>query len=98
MSRCDRDLVLRLAELARLRISEGELGTLCEDLSRIIEYLKEVRELVSDSSVEPLYHVWEEGSRTRGGGASTRVDIRELSVEVEDGYVKVPWRGGSWRR
>lgn len=98
MPRCDRDLILRLAELAKLRIDEEELDTLCEDLSRIIEYLKEVRELVSDSNIEPLYHVWEEGSRTRGGEASTRVDIRELSVEMEDGYVKVPWRGGSWRR
>ncbi len=84
----------RLLELARLRFSSEELKIVCRDVERIAKYLSGVSEIIGDTTVEPLFHVWEEESRLLENSQDRSIDIEDLPVEVENGYVKVPWRGG----
>ena len=49
------DEVRRLARLARLELTEAELGTMTGQLSRIIEYVAQLQQ-VDTEGVEPLAH------------------------------------------
>lgn len=90
---CDRETLDRLLALARLKVSSGEYERICRDIDTIAGYLRQVGGLDLEG-VKPLYHVWEEGLRLRSHGEDRRIDVRELTgVDVEDGYVRVPWRG-----
>lgn len=90
---CDKETLDRLLALAKLKISNEEYDRICRDLNTVAGYLRQVGDLELEGA-KPLYHVWEEGLRLRGYDEDRRVDVTELAgVEVEDGYVRVPWRG-----
>ncbi|MEB3860721.1 MAG: hypothetical protein GSR84_00695 [Desulfurococcales archaeon] len=91
---CDKDLLDRLASLAKLKLEPGEAEEICRSIPRIAEYLRGVSRIPGVSSAEPLYHVWEEESRLLEDAPDRRVDVSSLPVDVEGGYVKAPWRGG----
>ena len=81
-----------LARLARLEARREY----CVDLERIrgfLEGLSRVRGLLE--GVEPLYHVWEAGSRLGPGGSYPSRGVSWLPAERrgEEGYVSLPWRG-----
>ena len=48
----DREQVLRIAELARLKLSEAEIGNFTGQLGSILEYVKQLDE-VDTAKVEP---------------------------------------------
>jgi aspartyl-tRNA(Asn)/glutamyl-tRNA(Gln) amidotransferase subunit C len=52
----DRDQVLHVARLARLRLSEDELETMAGELSAILEHVERISELDLEG-VEPTSHV-----------------------------------------
>jgi aspartyl-tRNA(Asn)/glutamyl-tRNA(Gln) amidotransferase subunit C len=52
----DRDQVLHVAKLARLRLSEGEVETMTGELSGILEHVDRIGKLDLDG-VEPTTHV-----------------------------------------
>lgn len=89
-----RDVLERLASLARIRLSEEEFNIICWDLERTAEFLRSVSEIARELNVEPLYYVWDQWGPLRDQGEPRTIDIEELPVRVKDGYVKVPWRGG----
>jgi aspartyl-tRNA(Asn)/glutamyl-tRNA(Gln) amidotransferase subunit C len=53
-----RDEVRKVATLARLKVSDGELDTLASDLSAIIGYVQVLNE-VSTTGVTPMVHAVE---------------------------------------
>ena len=52
----DRDQVLHVARLARLRLSEDEVGRMSTELSSILDHIEKINELGLDD-VEPTSHV-----------------------------------------
>lgn len=51
-----RDEVAKVSLLARLRFSDEELDTLTTQLGQVVEYVRQLEELDTDS-VEPMAHV-----------------------------------------
>jgi aspartyl-tRNA(Asn)/glutamyl-tRNA(Gln) amidotransferase subunit C len=54
----DREQVLHVARLARLRLSDEEVGRMGEELSTILDHIEKLNELDLDG-VEPTSHVVE---------------------------------------
>ena len=54
----DRDQVLHVARLARLRLNEDEVGRMSSELSSILDHIEKINELDLDD-VEPTSHVVE---------------------------------------
>ena len=54
----DRDQVVHVARLARLRLSDAELETMSSELSGILDHIEKINELDLDD-VEPTSHVVE---------------------------------------
>jgi aspartyl-tRNA(Asn)/glutamyl-tRNA(Gln) amidotransferase subunit C len=52
----DKDMVARIARLARLKVPEEELSTLAGELSRILAWIEQLNE-VDTGNVEPLSSV-----------------------------------------
>jgi aspartyl-tRNA(Asn)/glutamyl-tRNA(Gln) amidotransferase subunit C len=52
----DRDEVLHVARLARLRLSEEEVDQMASELSKVLDYIEKLRELDLDG-VPPTSHV-----------------------------------------
>jgi aspartyl-tRNA(Asn)/glutamyl-tRNA(Gln) amidotransferase subunit C len=52
----DRDQVIHVARLARLRLSDEELGRMASELSGILDHIEKINELELDD-VEPTSHV-----------------------------------------
>ena len=48
----DRKIVEYVAELSRLRISEEEIDTMCNELSSILNYMDEINSTIDTESVE----------------------------------------------
>ena len=54
----DRDQVLHVARLARLRLGENEVETMTGELSKVLDHIEKISELDLDD-VEPTSHVVE---------------------------------------
>ncbi|MCE4600015.1 MAG: aspartyl/glutamyl-tRNA amidotransferase subunit C [Desulfurococcales archaeon] len=80
----------QLSKLARIKLSEEDCSSI-DSIRSFFARLSKARELAG--SVEPLYHVWEVESRLREGEGYGQVNVEELGVTLEEGYVKLPWRG-----
>lgn len=91
---CRKELLERLAELAKIALSEEEKESICKDLERIAGYLRAVGEAAKELEAEPLYYVWDLPGPLREPSESPKVSIEELPTKVKEGYVAVPWRGG----
>ena len=52
----DRDQVLHVARLARLRLDEGEIDRMARELSSVLDHIEKISELELDD-VEPTSHV-----------------------------------------
>ena len=52
-----RDQVLHVARLARLELTEDELGRMREELSKVLDHIERIGELGDLEHVEPTSHV-----------------------------------------
>ena len=90
--RIDRDLIIRVSELARLELSEEEMREFSKQLSEIVQYVEKINELNTDS-VEPTDHIVELKNVFRSDkvGASLPVEfIKAIAPCFEEGHVVVP--------
>jgi len=78
------DEVRRIAALAHLEFSEAEIRRFSDDLSRILDYIDQLKE-VDTEGVEPLIHVFDR----RGSG---RPDQVGPSLPVSDALRDAPQR------
>jgi aspartyl-tRNA(Asn)/glutamyl-tRNA(Gln) amidotransferase subunit C len=93
----DRDQVLHVARLARLRLSDEEIDRMAGELSKILEYVEQMNELDLEG-VEPTSHVVElqnvlREDVPRDGLARDRA--LEQAPDVAAGGFRVPSPGGS---
>jgi aspartyl-tRNA(Asn)/glutamyl-tRNA(Gln) amidotransferase subunit C len=91
----DRDQVLHVARLARLRLSEDEVGRMSSELSSILGHIEKIEELDLDD-VEPTSHVVEVENVLREDEPRPswpRERILEAAPDVADGGFRVPSPG-----
>jgi aspartyl-tRNA(Asn)/glutamyl-tRNA(Gln) amidotransferase subunit C len=93
----DRDQVLHVARLARLRLTGEELERMPEELSKILDHVERMNELELEG-VEPTSHVVELQNVLREDvprPSLTRERALEGAPDVADGGFRVPSPGAS---
>ncbi len=92
MAKLSRDDVLYLAQLARLDLSDGEVGSLLEELPQILEYVEKLQEVDTNglkptNQVTGLENVMRTDSTINYGYEAK--DLLENVPEVRDDQIKV---------
>jgi aspartyl-tRNA(Asn)/glutamyl-tRNA(Gln) amidotransferase subunit C len=91
----DRDQVLHVAKLARLRLAEDEIERMSTELSTILDHIEKIEELDLDD-VEPTSHVVELENVLRADEPRPswpRERILEPAPDVADDGFRVPSPG-----
>jgi aspartyl-tRNA(Asn)/glutamyl-tRNA(Gln) amidotransferase subunit C len=91
----DRDQVLHVARLARLRLSEEEITRMSRELSRVLDQIEKISEL-DLVSVAPTSHVIELENVLRADEPREswpRDQILEAAPDVAQGGFRVPTPG-----
>ena len=78
----DRDHILKLADLAKITLSEEEIDSYISDINNILNLISEVQD-VDTTGVEPLSNVIEQFSETRD-------DVPTISLERDDALDNAP--------
>jgi aspartyl-tRNA(Asn)/glutamyl-tRNA(Gln) amidotransferase subunit C len=92
----DREQVLHVARLARLELSEDELGRFSGELSKVLDYIEAIEELDLDD-VEPTSHVVDVVDRLRPDEprpSLPRDVVLEAAPDAAAGGFRVPSAGG----
>jgi aspartyl-tRNA(Asn)/glutamyl-tRNA(Gln) amidotransferase subunit C len=92
----DREQVLHVARLARLELSEDELGRFSGELSKVLDYIETIEELDLDD-VEPTSHVVDVVDRLRPDEPRPSLprDVAlEAAPDAAAGGFRVPSAGG----
>ena len=87
-----KDDVVKVAELARLEVTESETETFTDQLGNILEYIEKLNELDTDN-VEPTSHVLEISTPLREDKVVNWLTIEEVlqnAPESEDDFFVVP--------
>lgn len=88
----DREQVLHVARLARLELTEDEVGRMSEELSAVADYIEKIGELDLDG-VAPTTHVVEVSNALRPDVPQPSLP-REVAFEnapaIADGGFRVP--------
>jgi len=88
----DRDTVIRVARLARIKVPEGDLDTLAGELSNIIGWVEQLEEVDTDG-IDPMTSVadmklrWRADEVTDGG---IRDKVTSNAPDPRDGMFSVP--------
>jgi aspartyl-tRNA(Asn)/glutamyl-tRNA(Gln) amidotransferase subunit C len=88
----DRDQVLHVAKLARLRLTDEEVEQMAGELSKILEHVERISELDLDD-VEPTSHVIALENVLRPDEPRPswpREDVLEPAPDPDDGAFRVP--------
>jgi aspartyl-tRNA(Asn)/glutamyl-tRNA(Gln) amidotransferase subunit C len=92
----EREQVLHVAKLARLRLSDEEIERMASELSGILDHIEKIEELDLDG-VEPTSHVVALENVLRADDPRPswpRDDMLELAPDAGDGGFRVPSPGG----
>ena len=92
----DREQVLHVAKLARLRLSDEEIERMSSDLSGILDHIEKIEELDLDG-VEPTSHVVALENVLRADEPRPswpRERVLEVAPDAGDGGFRVPSPGG----
>jgi aspartyl-tRNA(Asn)/glutamyl-tRNA(Gln) amidotransferase subunit C len=93
----DRDQVLHVAKLARLKVSDDEVDRIAEELSKILEHVETMNELDLEG-VEPTSHVVDLTNVLREDvprPGLPREKALEQAPDAADGGFRVPSPGAS---
>ena len=91
----DRDQVLHVARLARLRLTDDEVTQMASELSTILDHIEKINELNLDD-VEPTSHVVEVENVLRADEPREswpRERILDPAPDPDDGGFRVPSPG-----
>lgn len=92
----DREQVLHVARLARLELSEEELGRFSGELSKVLDHIEAIEQL-DLSDVEPTSHVVDVVNRLRADEprpSLPRAVALAAAPDAGDGGFRVPSAGG----
>jgi aspartyl-tRNA(Asn)/glutamyl-tRNA(Gln) amidotransferase subunit C len=93
----DREQVLHVARLARLELSDEEVGKISGELSNILEHIEKISEL-DLTDVPPTSHVVDVTTPLRGDEPTpclTREQALDQAPATQDGGFLVPSPGAS---
>ncbi len=88
----DKNTILKLASLSKLKFSETELELITKDMSKMIDFINKVEE-VNTEGVSPLIHMNEEFNNLREDEVKTMLsqkDALENSPVKDSTYFKLP--------
>ena len=88
----DRQEVLHIARLARLRLSEAEVELFGAQLSEILDYVDQLNEL-DTANIEPTTHAVPLVMQLRPDEVEARLDRRAVlsnAPDRDDGHFRVP--------
>jgi aspartyl-tRNA(Asn)/glutamyl-tRNA(Gln) amidotransferase subunit C len=94
----DREQVLHVARLARLRLSEEEVERFQRELSTILDHIETINEIEGLDEVEPTSHVVEVENVLREDEPRPswpREKVLEEAPDVAEGGFRVPSPGAS---
>ena len=94
----DRDQVLHVARLARLRLTEEEVERFQRELSTILDHIETINEIDGLEEVEPTSHVVEVENVLRPDEPRPswpRDKVLEQAPDVAEGGFRVPSPGAS---
>ena len=78
----DKDHILKLADLAKITISEEEVDSYISDINKILELISQIKDVNTDG-VEPLFNVLDQLSKTRE-------DISTINLDRDDAMENAP--------
>jgi len=84
--------VRRIAALAHLEFSDAEIRRYSDDLSRILDYIDQLKE-VNTEGVEPLIHVFDRRGRGRPDQVGSSLPVLEAlrgAPQRQDDFYQVP--------
>ena len=85
-----REEVAKLAELARLGVSEAELAGVGQDLGKILDYVSDLAKATDNSvATPPLINVWREDEKPYPPGTFRETLLAAAPIKPEAGYFKV---------
>ena len=88
----DKSTVVRIAQLAKIKVPEEDLKTLAEELSRIIEWVDQLNEVNTDG-VEPMAHALDVTNALRPDEPSAGmaiVDVLANAPQKSPPFFQVP--------
>lgn len=88
----DRNLILRLENLARLQLSEDERQLMMDDLNKILKMVEKLDEL-DTSNVEPLIYLSNQIQHLRSDKVGNQLSAQDALKNApisEEPYFKVP--------
>ncbi|MBO8130295.1 MAG: Asp-tRNA(Asn)/Glu-tRNA(Gln) amidotransferase subunit GatC [Candidatus Marinimicrobia bacterium] len=88
----DKELVKKIADLARITLTEEEVELYATQLSKILDYMEQLNEL-DTTNVEPVSHVQNVVNVFREDKVKKSLDIKEVlqnAPEKEGSFFKVP--------
>lgn len=92
MAKLSRDDILKLAKLARLRLSDGEISKFQDEISAILGYVEMLND-VDVSGLKPTYQVTGLQNVTRTDEVkdygATQADLLKNTPATEREYIKV---------
>ena len=88
----DRDHILKLAELANLRLAEEEIDSYISDINQILDLVSEIQD-VDTTGIDPLLNVLDEFSQMREDQSNIKTSRDEALKNAPDTdgvYFQVP--------
>ena len=88
----DKDHILKLADLAKITISEEEVDSYISDINKILELISQIKNVNTDG-VEPLSNVLDQMSETREDKSTINLDRDNAMGNAPDNdgvYFQVP--------
>lgn len=88
----DRDVVMTVADLAKLKLDESDIQETIRNMSRILDLVEEMQ-AVDTANVEPMAHPLDAVQRLREDAVTEdnqRDAFQSVAPEVEDGLYLVP--------
>ncbi len=86
------ETVQRVADIARLRLSDEEVKSFSEELAEVIDYFEIIDE-VNVKDIKPSFHPLKTVNNTRRdvvGECLDREKVLEQAVHTKDEYIKAP--------
>ena len=88
----DKEHILKLADLAKINLSEDAVDSYISDINKIVDLVSEVKDIDTEG-IEPLSNVIEQLSETRDDVPRTSIDRDEAMDNAPDSdgvYYQVP--------
>ncbi len=92
----DCELVSKLADRAKILLSQREKEEICQRVTSIKELFSQL-DGIDIEDMKPLYHVLEVSGKTREDEAipfDYKRIRRSLTGRFKDDYIEAPWKGG----